>query len=313
MDDEDSASKPPKEESSDSLGRRPDLADEENASGGSVVLIRSFLFPDRSRRLDVSRSLKIDWFRRGTDENDEADESIFVQAPDLSDDEFIERLRQDSSSYPCAGAFISPPVYVPEEEKTPWTERVDLIKFGIWIGAAVVLIRLTTMTSYEILRLTNPQYFSASLKEPDPVPVEGAVVYKTSGGRLEGDEGAFVFLFPTEPAFEKPLVTYGAAPNGKTPLQFNDFLTELEANGGYFERAGFDGFFDVEVKTPGVYRVLVVSFNVEDDVARVDDKILREIGVYLFHPEEMLSRNRFLWTTKRIEGARVELEFNVGR
>ncbi|MBR4752150.1 MAG: hypothetical protein IK077_10355 [Thermoguttaceae bacterium] len=303
----------PRKEKRDSLGLRPDLSGENGSSGSSVVLIRSFLFPDRSRRLDVGRTLKINWFRRGSEENEGVDESVFVQTPDLSDDEFFERLRAESPSYPSAGAYVSPPVYVPGEEKTPWRERVDLTKLGIWTGITVVLIGLATLASFGILRLTNPRFLQASLQDPDPVPVEGLVVYRTSGGKLEGDEGAFVFLFPTERAFKKPLITYGASPNEKTPLQFKDFLTELEANGGYFERAGFEGFFDVEVKTPGVYKVLVVSFNVGDDVSRADEKTLREIGAYLFQPEEMLSRNRFLWKTERIEGSRVQLELNVGR
>lgn len=308
-----SMERPVEEASSDSYDQRHDLDSDDGRSRNSVVLIRSFLHPGRSQRLDVGRSLNLDWRRRKTKSNEELDESVFVQAPDLSDDEFIERLRTEAPSYPTARAYVQPPVHIPEKEKTPWRERVNFTKLGIWSGVIVLFISLTALTSFGFVRLVSPRFLDVSIQAPEPVQVDGQILYKTAGGQYEGDEGAFVFLFPTARPFESPLVTHGASPNKKLPLRFDKFLEELDAKGGYFERAGFEGFFDVEVKEPGVYKVLAVSFHVDDDVALADEETLGEIGKYLFKPEEMLERNRFLWTTKKIEGERALLELNVGR
>ena len=278
----------------------------------SSILVRSYLIPEKSRRIDVSRSTKINWFKRGGEDAEEVDESVFLVAPDLSDDEFINRLHAEpTASIPRAKSIDRLPVY--KEEVVPWSERVDFVKLGIWTGITVVIVGIVTVFVSCVLHFTKPGYLNAELVMPEPTAFEGVVVYKTTAGKLEGDEGAFIFLFPAEHVFSKPLATYGAAPNKQIPIQFNGFLEDLRANGGYFERVGFDGYFSVEVKQPGRYRVLIVSYNVPGNAQTNDKTTLKEIKQYLFDPEELLERNRFFWETVSIEGTQRELEVNMGK
>ena len=278
----------------------------------SSILVRSYLIPEKSRRIDVSRSTKINWFKRGGEDSEEVDESVFLVAPDLSDDEFINRLHAEpAASIPRAKSIERLPIY--KEEVVPWSERVDFVKLGIWAGIAVVIVGIATVFASCVLHFTRPGYLNAELVMPEPTTFEGVVVYKTTAGKLEGDEGAFIFLFPADHVFSKPLATYGAAPNKQTPLQFNGFLEDLRSNGGYFERVGFDGYFSVEVKQPGRYRVLIVSYNVPGNAQINDKTALKEIKKYLFDPEELLERNRFFWKTVSIEGTQRELEVNMGK
>ena len=277
----------------------------------SSVLIRSFLFPNRSKRVDVGRSLNVDWFKRGELEEPTIDESLLLDCRDLTDDEFIERL---NSKLPEPVAFVQPyaPRVYAEEEKS-WNKKVNWKILTVVTAGVVALIGLAAITSYCVLVKTNPEAVDAKLIAPKPVDVEGVVTYRTKNGKLEGDDGAFVFLFPARRAFDRPLVVNGAKPNRPTPLHFDDFLEKLEAQGGYFERAGFEGLFSIEVKEPGSYKILVVSYNVRHDLGSSDKKTVREIEKYLFNPGDMLERNRFLWTTKSVEGERCELDFDFGK
>lgn len=290
---------------------REDLEDSGVRGEGSVVLVRSYLDPERSKRLDISRSLRVDWFKQGDLEEKGFDSDIFLASKDLSDEEFFDRLRSDGRDERVISRLIvPPPVY---REVVSWTERVNWNRLGVWTTAVVLTIALGTILSVGILHLTRPEISNASLEAPKPVSVGGIVSYRTKSGRIEGDEGAFIFFFPADKPFKKPLISYGATPNKLLPLKFDLFLKELEENGGYFEQIGFEGFFSLEVKRPGDYCVLIVSYHLDGNLAGVDKKTIREIGRYLFGPEEMLERNKFLWTTRTFDGEECDLDFEIGK
>lgn len=288
---------------------REDL-DPDFREGSGFVLLRSYLDPRLSRRVDICRTLCVNWYQRGEKGREEFDESGVFSKRELSDDEFISRL---NSSAPASDvSYMKAPTYV-YEEPTSWTERVDWKLLSVWFIVVGVVVGLAALTTVFVVRLTGPNSAELTLEDPKPVVVDGLITYKTKSGKLEGDEGAFVFFLPVERPFVKPLVYYGAKPNEKLPLKFDEFLTELNANGGVFEKVGFEGLFSVELPTPGRYKALVVSFNVDGDIDDVDKETLEQIGKYLFKPEALAQRNKILWEDATFTGERGEVEYHIGK
>ncbi|MBQ9874910.1 MAG: hypothetical protein IJM30_10640 [Thermoguttaceae bacterium] len=284
--------------------RRPDSREDlrKRDSGGksSVVTIRSYLKPERSKRLDIGKTLKLDWFRRGEPEEPE-EPDVFLAERDLSDEEFFDRLTAEPVARgPVRGGDVkAPPVYVPKPVKIPWSQRVDFVKLGLRLGALAVVLGLVAFGASFVLRVSSPKYARLSGGGPEKVRVFGRAVFPSETGELEGDEGAFLFFFPDRP-FETPLSLGGAAPQRKTPSKDDEFCVKLAANGGAFESAGFDGNFDAELPAQGVYKILVVSANAFGDSSRVDPETVREIGKYLYRPENLLG-NKFYWATKNLD------------
>ena len=183
---------------------------------------------------------------------------------------------------------------------------------GIFAAVYVIAVSFGTLTTLYASRLYAPQVAEVGLKPTEPTQVDGFVTYTTKNGTTEGDVGAFVFFFPAERPFDSPLTIYGAEPTRPLPLKFDNFRETLASKGGYFEIAGFDGIFGLNVE-PGEYDVLIVSYRIEDDLKRVDAKTLREIGRRIFHSEDLLERNKFVWSREKIEGERTSLHYNMGR
>ncbi len=293
-----------------SYDKREDLVGTGLRGVGDRILVHSYLAPERSKRLDVSKTLFVDWFRRGEKDEELLNDNVSLPNKDISDAEFLERLNSKVPNIQRARPSATQPLY---HERVSFTTLVDWPKLSIWSGGVFLIVFLALAVTWVTIRMTRPEALRASIEAPTPATVDGTIAFRTRSGKIEGDDGAFIFLFPKDKKFESPLVYYGAEPSKKLPLEFDDFLNELKKNGGYFERVGFEGYFTFESVEPGEYYVLIVSFNLSGELGNDDKKALKEIGNYLFKPENMLKRNKYLWKNASIAGERVDLEYDLGR
>jgi len=292
----------------------------------SGVLVRSHLSPDKSRRIvpnaDEPNSIRsVDVGGETVPVPSESESSIFSLPSDVSDAEFIRRLHDDEPKTSPIRPAVPPP-FVPESNgaysQTPFLQESDGKSTRFQYAVISIAVLLTVLLSVVIgifsYRAGRSNAINPTLAAPEPITVEGRVVYRDALGRDEGDEGALLFFFPTDVVFDKPLIASGLSPQNAETDGLEEFFDELRKKGGYYATAGFDGYFSLEIAEPGDYRLLVVSKHIEDSVDVDDQERIAEISKYLFLPErKLLARNRFLWSTETIDKGLGAIEKDFGK
>jgi len=292
----------------------------------SGVLVHSHLSREKSRRIvPIAGAPSSQWSQNLFGEEPQApsdfNSSVFHTPADVSDAEFMTRLREETFDVPSVEAPVPPPLasdyYESFDQKT--TKEESHVESGRLQRVAILAAALSTVVLSVVIgvlayRAGRLNAIDPTLAASEPIAVEGRVVYRDKSGRDEGDEGALLFFFPANRVFDKPLIPSGLSPQDADPSENEDFLTELSKAGGYFGTVGFDGYFSLEIAEPGDYRFLVVSKHVEDSVDSADKRTLGEISKYLFLPErKLLARNRFLWSTETINERSSAIEKNFGK
>lgn len=306
------------------LAKTPKIVAARTEAAGQSALegvpVASHLTPGPNRRKKTRRVLL-----GSTAEISTCSERTEPVAAPLSDADFA-RLTSAEPRRVVAENCVAPPIadvdayrrdalrFIEEEREALRNKKLRVIVAAVGVLVVGVGAFLFLQTSFFGNR--SDKTTSNATVAAEPLPVDGRLTYRTASGRTEGDEGAFVFVFPVDGEFGESLTLGNASPERGTPPDFDEFVAKLEARGGRFAVADFDGRFTISAPGPGEYDVLLVSRGVADAPNDADKAALEEISRYLFLPEQkLLAKRRFIW--KRVRFARdaavVEEDFGKSR
>lgn len=265
--------------------------------------------PENWRRVEAETANAWD----GT--NDESDNASLLTRTEVSDAEFLRRLRSEPRTQRAANPPLAPPVLSSAPSETQENAGAGGIPKFVWgavgvatLGSAFVVGAFWGWNSKNEKESVDKQGVVG-----ETVFVEGALTYRTANGTNAPDDGAFVFLFPTDERWNAPLALGDVSPQRPNPPGFEDVVAELEARGGRFAVADFEGRFAFDDLEPGEYRVLLVSRRVGDDWGNANPVALKEIERYVVGPRLLLGQSRFFWTTRRFDRDAATLEKSFGK
>lgn len=249
---------------------------------------------------------------------DESDDASALTRTEVSDAEFLRRLRSEPQMQVVEKHPVAPPVLRSAPSETQENASAGGIPKFVWgavgvatLGSAFVVGAFWGGSAKNDVRddLTSANRSVAK----DGVFVDGALTYRTANGTNAPDDGAFVFLFPTDERWNAPLALGDVSPQRPNPPGFEDVVAELEARGGRFAVADFEGRFAFDDLEPGEYRVLLVSRRVGDDWGNANPLALKEIERCVVGPRLLLGKSRFFWTTRRFDRDAATLEKSFGK
>ena len=250
---------------------------------------------------------------------DEIDAASPLTRKEVSDAEFLRRLRAE----PKAQSVVKPPVAPPVLEGATWAtqENADVGGISKLVWGAVGVAALGSAFVVGAFGAGNAKNGGGSddvnakkqTVASETVFAEGALTYRTATGTTAPDDGAFVFLFPTGERWTTPIALGDASPQRPNPPGFENVVAELEARGARFAVADFEGRFAFDDLEPGEYRVLLVSRRVGDDWGKANPAALKEIERCVVSPRLLLGQSRFFWTTRRFDRDAATLEKSFGK
>ncbi|MBP3558610.1 MAG: hypothetical protein J6K20_13040 [Thermoguttaceae bacterium] len=267
--------------------------------------------PENWRRVEAGAS------NGGGGTNDEIDDASLLTRTEVSDAEFLRRLRSEPTTQTSVKPPVAPPVLWNVEETREDAGAWKIPKFlwgaigGATLGSAFVVGAFWGGNAKNDDGVDATSVNRSVAKET--VFVEGALTYRTANGTTAPDDGAFVFLFPTDERWNAPLALGDVSPQRPNPPGFEDVVAELETRGARFAVADFEGRFAFDDLEPGEYCVLLVSRRVGDDWGNANQTALKEIERRVVSPRLLLERNRFFWTTRRFDRDAATLEKSFGK
>ncbi|MBP3531438.1 MAG: hypothetical protein J6K25_09725 [Thermoguttaceae bacterium] len=293
--------------------RRGENAEREETPRRVGATIASHLTPGKERPENWRRVEAGDanaW--SGT--NGELDDASLLTRTEVSDAEFLRRLRADAAPQRVAKPLVAPPVLT---SPTETRESADVWKIPKFVWGAVGVATLGSALVVGAFWSGNAKNDVANgVKQQvvgETVFAEGALTYRTANGANAPDDGAFVFLFPNAERFGAPIALGDVSPQRPNPPGFENVVAELEARGARFAVADFEGRFAFDDLEPGEYRVLIVSRRVGDDWSKANVAALKEIEQFVVSPRLLLGQSRFFWTTRRFDRAAATLEKSLGK
>ena len=137
----------------------------------------------------------------------ELDDASLLTRTEVSDAEFLRRLRSEPQAQSVAQPPLAPPVLldVAQTQKNAETGRIlKLVWGGVGVAALGSAFVVGAFWAGNAKRdgVVNPD---AERVAKGGVFVEGALTYRTANGTNAPDDGAFVFLFPSEERFGAPI------------------------------------------------------------------------------------------------------------
>lgn len=294
--------------------RRVENAEREKTPRRPGATIASHLTPGKERP-ENWRRVEAGEANAWSGTSDELDDESLLTRTEVSDAEFLRRLRADAAPQSVAKPLVAPPVLTSPPETR---EGADVWKIPKFVWGAV---GVATLGSAFVVGA----FWGGNAKKNDDVSVlkqqvaketvfaEGALTYRTANGANAPDDGAFVFLFPNAERFGAPIALGDVSPQRPNPPGFENVVAELKARGARFAVADFEGRFAFDDLEPGEYRVLIVSRRVGDDWSKANVAALKEIERYVVSPRLLLGQSRFFWTTRRFDGDSATLEKSLGK
>lgn len=280
--------------------------------------IASHLTPGKERPENWRRVESREATNEQSGANGEFDDASLLARKEVSDAEFLRRLRADAPSPNVAKPPVAPPVIGDATSQTSADASEGGVSKFVWGAVGVLTLGSAfAVGAYWVGDAKNSGGGDAtSVKQgvaKDGVFVEGALTYRTANGTSAPDDGAFVFLFPSEERWDAPLALGDVSPQRPTPPGFESVVAELEARGARFAVADFEGRFAFDDLEPGEYRVLLVSRRVADDWGNANVSALKEIERCVVSPRLLLGENRFFWTKRRFDRDAATLEKSFGK
>jgi len=287
----------------------------EGATRRFGATIASHLSPEK-KRPENWRRLEAEAAGGWGESSDERDDASLLTRAEVSDAEFLRRLRSEPKPQTAVKPPVAPPVLWNEESEPQENADVGGIRKFVW--GAVGVATLGSAFAFGAFWAGNARKDGdvKSAKQGvvrETIFVEGALTYRTANGTNAPDDGAFVFLFPNEESWEGPITLGDVSPQRPNPPGFGDVVADLEARGGRFAVADFEGRFAFDDLEPGEYRVLLVSRRVGDDWGKANPGALNEIERCVVAPRLLLGRNRFFWTFRRFDRDAATLEKSFGK
>ena len=294
--------------------RREKKAERETSPRRFGATIASHLTPGKERP-ENWRRVEAGASNAPSGTNDELDDASQLTRTEVSDAEFLSRLRPDATSQPVVDPTVAPPVLWGVDKTRENAETAKIPKF-IWGAVGAVMLGCAFVVGAFCLgNAKNGGAASANNQElaNNGVFVEGALTYRTGNGAVAPDDGAFVFLFPNEERFGAPIALGDVSPQRPTPPGFENVVADLETRGARFAVADFEGRFAFDDLEPGEYRVLLVSRRVGEDWRNANPNAIKEIERYVVSPRLLAGQSRFFWTTRRFDRDAATLEKSFGK
>ncbi len=304
------------DESGEASGaREEESADWEVSARRPGATIASHLSPGKERpenwrRVEAEKS-------SGWDETngDFSDDASHLTRTEVSDAEFLSRLRSEPRTQTTVNPPLAPPVLSSAALEAEENAGGGGISKFVW--GAVGVATLGSVFVVGAFGGWNSKSDDVNVDEQgvigETVFVEGALTYRTANGTTAPDDGAFVFLFPTDERWNAPIALGDVSPQRPNPPGFENAVADLEARGGRFAVADFEGRFAFDDLESGEYRVLLVSRRVGDDWGNANPKALKEIERCVVGPRLLLGQSRFFWTKRRFDRDAATLEKSFGK
>ena len=293
--------------------RRVENAEREKTPRRPGATIASHLTPGKERP-ENWRRVEAGEANAWSGTSDELDDASLLTRTEVSDAEFLRRLRADAAPQSVAKPLVAPPVLTSPPETR---EGADVWKIPKFVWGAVGVATLGSAFVVGAFWRGNAKEDGVSVVKQqvarETVFAEGALTYRTANGANAPDDGAFVFLFPNAERFGAPIALGDVSPQRPNPPGFENVVAELKARGARFAVADFEGRFAFDDLEPGEYRVLIVSRRVGDDWSKANVAALKEIERYVVSPRLLLGQSRFFWTTRRFDGDSATLEKSLGK
>ena len=290
-------------------------------NGGSArrvgATIASHLSPEK-KRPENWRRLETEDANGWNGAKDEDDAVSFWAQAEVSDAEFLRRLRSEEETQ----SEVEPEFarYVGRNAASEAQEDADGggIPKLVWAALGVAMLGSAfVFGAFWGGKAKNGEQKDATdvgkQVAKETVFVEGALTHRTASGANAPDDGAFVFLFPTDERWDAPIALGDVSPQRPNSPGFETVVAELEARGARFAVADFEGRFAFDDLEPGEYRVLLVSRRVGDDWRKANPAALKEIERCVVSPRLLLGRSRFFWTTRRFDRDAATLEKSFGK
>jgi hypothetical protein len=174
---------------------------------------------------------------------------------------------------------------------------ISVPRWTIYFQAGLLAVTATTFFLMGMMIGQNSTAPEASPTQMYDCQLTGQVLYEQEGRRLP-DEGAVVIVVPTElRMMERP------DPEPLQPDQFqaveNPSIAQIEALGGRVVRINRDGDFDLTLRGPREYYVLVVSRRSErTEAEKIPKADSAKIGGYFFPVENLIGNKRYQLSTE---------------
>ncbi|HWB00911.1 MAG TPA: hypothetical protein VG713_20610 [Pirellulales bacterium] len=134
-----------------------------------------------------------------------------------------------------------------------------------------------------------------------PVAVQGVVTFGPKGV-LQKDVGAVIVALPVNRRPLSRLSAQGLQVAEHDGAETNAALAAIHALDGDYVRADENGAFELVVKRPGVYRLLIVSRNtLRAPRETIAGHELEEMSTYFQMPAEVIGLHRYFWKTERFD------------
>ncbi len=253
-----------------------------------------------------------------SERNETEDDASLLTRTEVSDAEFLRRLRADAAPQTLKKPPIAPPVLAPSTREAEENAGERGVPKFVWAAVGVLAAGCAFgVGALWFASAKNGGGVDATSENRTVVKnvvfVEGALTYRTATGTNAPDDGAFVFLFPTDERWSAPIALGDVSPQRPNPPGFENVVAELEARGARFAVADFEGRFAFDDLEAGEYRVLLVSRRVGDDWSSLNSAAMKEIERCVVSPRLLLGQSRFFWTTRRFDRDAATLEKSFGK
>ncbi len=298
-----------------SCERRKENVEREKSTRRPGATIASHLTPRKERpenwrRVETGEAGA--W--NGTD--DKFDDVSLLTQTEVSDAEFLRRLRSEPRAQHPVKPPVAPPILASPIENGESASERGISKF-VWGTVGAATLGCAFVVAFWIGNAKNRETVDVNAKKQkvasETVFVEGALTYRTANGTVAPDDGAFVFFFPSEERFGASVALGDVSPQRPNTPGFEDVVAELEARGARFAVADFEGRFAFDDLEPGEYRVLLVSRRVGDDWRKANPAAIKEIERCVASPRLLLGQSRFFWTSRRFDQDAATLEKSFGK
>ncbi len=141
------------------------------------------------------------------------------------------------------------------------------------------------------------------------VPVEGSVTWVPLRGKEQPEAGDVVILLPDGKTLDKPIPIAGLRPEEPEPDKNSPTVRSLIAAGGVLTRTNEKGHFQLVAPQPGKYNVLILSQQVNRELAGQEQmKDRKDLERYFDLPGDLLKNKLYKWFPKKVDAGMDKIE-----
>jgi hypothetical protein len=184
-----------------------------------------------------------------------------------------------------------------DEANASLSDTISLPRWIVYFQGGLLGVVAGTFFLLGLMIGQNTGAPNGNLAEMYDCQLTGKVVFEKDGQKA-ADEGAVVIVVPVEAKLmERP------DPQGLRPDDFkavdNPSIERIKAIGGRVGRINRDGEFDLTLRGPREYYVLVISRRiVRAAEERIPTSTSAEVGGYFFPVEDLIGEKKYDWTKR---------------